>query len=303
MLQRLVQKYLAADKLYRANIPSGEVEADTQENVMLLYMANNQATTKKGKSDPPGFKSVPAAFLLRGCPKFSAKIGGPTAPNPAGGAGGPGGSSSRSGCVAVAGGQVGRVVDGEREVGERDGGEEATMGEWGGGRGTDERRGGGGSGAPAEIQEGVAALIPSDSPSARRPAGAKRQKLADGKRGKSDLAVVAVAKSMAEVKNALEASSARKASLAGMALEAKLVEMLQDGPDKQERDRDPLHRTQQINQAQASGQTLGEGGGGGVRGTAAAVERSSMDVSEERGAARGKESECDESGPARDGPV
>lgn len=63
MLQRLVQKYLAADKLYRANIMSGEVEADTQENVMLLYMANNQATTQKGKSDPPFFKSVPAAFL------------------------------------------------------------------------------------------------------------------------------------------------------------------------------------------------------------------------------------------------
>lgn len=182
VLQRLVQKYLAADKLYRANIPSCEVEADTQENVMLLYMANNQATTKKGKSDPPVFKSVPAAFLLRGCPKFSAKIGVPTAPNAARGAGGPGESSSRSGCAAVAGGQVGRVVDGEREVGEGDGGEEAVGGEWGGGRRTDERGGGGGSGAPAEIQEGVAAVIPCDSPSARRPAGAKRQKLADGQR-------------------------------------------------------------------------------------------------------------------------
>lgn len=124
-----------------------------------------------------------------------------------------------------------------------------------------------------------------------------------GSAKKSDLAVVAVAKSMAEVKDALEVSTARKASLAGMALQAKLVEMLQDGLEKQERVRDLLYRTQQINQAQASGRTLGEGGGGGVRGTAAAVERSGMDVSEKRGAARGKTSECDESGPARDGPV
>lgn len=124
-----------------------------------------------------------------------------------------------------------------------------------------------------------------------------------GSAKKSDLAVVAVAKSMAEVKDALEASTARKASLAGMALQAKLVEMLQDGLEKQERVRDLLYRTQQINQAQASGRTLGEGGGGGVRGTAAAVERSGMDVSEKRGAARGKKSKCDESGPARDGPV
>lgn len=98
VLQRLVQKYLAADKLYRAAIPSGEVEDDTQENVMRLFKANNQVTTKKGKRDPV-FKSVAAAHLLRSCPKFSSKIGGPSAPNvvqrptAAGRAGGGGGRS------------------------------------------------------------------------------------------------------------------------------------------------------------------------------------------------------------------
>ena len=48
LLQGASQKYLAADKLYRANIPSGEVEEQTLVNVMELYRRTNKVTAKDG---------------------------------------------------------------------------------------------------------------------------------------------------------------------------------------------------------------------------------------------------------------
>lgn len=63
-LQRMVQKYLAADKLYRSSIPSGEVEDDTKRHVMELYQKNNQVSTKP--------RTVPAKPLSsRACRQLS----------------------------------------------------------------------------------------------------------------------------------------------------------------------------------------------------------------------------------------
>ena len=76
-MQRHVQKYLAADKIYRAQVPSGETEEDIQENVMEPYRKLNKTKTKDGEERPASrFKSVEAARLLSSCPKFSSRIGG-----------------------------------------------------------------------------------------------------------------------------------------------------------------------------------------------------------------------------------
>lgn len=296
VLQRLVQKYLAADKLYRAAIPSGEVEDDTQENVMRLFKANNQVTTKKGKRDPV-FKSVAAAHLLRSCPKFSSKIGGPSAPNvvqrptAAGRAGGGGGRSGgdTGGGAARNGGEsadfgVPSVRGRDEGEGEASGGGDVAGGGGGGGAertlggGGEKRRSGGDASAQQTAPEGVAATIPADSPGFSRPLGAKRKKLRDATEGKPAHAVAAVAQSMAGVKAALEDSTARKATLAAMSLEAKLLEMLPNGPDKIQRVRELLARTQQVNQAHESGSARPVSGDRGAVAVASAGERSRGEV-------------------------
>ena len=69
LLQRASQKYLAADKLYRANIPSGEVQEQAVVNVMKLYRRTNKVTAKDGtKRDAASLRSSAAAFLLATCP-------------------------------------------------------------------------------------------------------------------------------------------------------------------------------------------------------------------------------------------
>lgn len=71
-LQRTAQKYIAAEKLYRANIPSGETEEDTVAHVQELYSNRNNVSGQLA----PVFKSTAAAALLATCPKFSSDIGG-----------------------------------------------------------------------------------------------------------------------------------------------------------------------------------------------------------------------------------
>lgn len=120
VLQRLVQKYLAADELFRSAIPSEEVEVDTQENVMLLFMTNNQVTTKKGQRNPV-LKSVYAAHLFCSCPKCSATIRGPSKPDrrlaashACGGGGSSGGSTAETGGPGTRGHSNGEGEGSER---------------------------------------------------------------------------------------------------------------------------------------------------------------------------------------------
>jgi len=81
VLQRVVQKYLSADKQYRRSIPSGEVEEDTVASVMKLYCGISQMASKSGeKVDAPDFQSVEAALLLATAKGFLQNSGGRPAP-------------------------------------------------------------------------------------------------------------------------------------------------------------------------------------------------------------------------------
>lgn len=202
-----MQKYLAADKLYRSNIPSGEVEDDTKRHVVELYQKNNQVSTKDGPRDAPVFKSVSAALFLSKCPKFCAHVGGSSNSTLSRRASPPGDDDIQPASlvpVAVGGGADGGSVGGQPA-----------------------------SGCVGAADEIVAVAVPANDPGASRPAGVKRQKLSASGQRKALPAVDAVAKSMIEVKAALEASTRRKSRIAGLALEAKLLEMLDDGLEKQ----------------------------------------------------------------------
>lgn len=68
-------EYLAANKLYRASIPSGEIKYDTVANFMTLYRDKNK-TTRDGKTRlAQALKSMDAAMLLEKHPKFSQSVG------------------------------------------------------------------------------------------------------------------------------------------------------------------------------------------------------------------------------------
>ena len=76
-VQKVTQKYLAANKLYRANIPSGETEKDTIGNVMQLYRERNATVDKEGtRKVAAPVRFLDAVMLLSTHPKFSAVIGG-----------------------------------------------------------------------------------------------------------------------------------------------------------------------------------------------------------------------------------
>lgn len=76
-VQKVTQKYLAAEKLYRANVPSGETEEDTTTNIMKLYRERCATTEKDGsKKLAAPVKFLDAVKLLSTHPKFSATVGG-----------------------------------------------------------------------------------------------------------------------------------------------------------------------------------------------------------------------------------
>lgn len=104
------------------------------------------------------------------------------------------------------------------------------------------------SGCMGAADEIVAVAVPANDPGASRPAGVERQKLSASGQRKALPAVNAVAKSMIEVKAALEASTRRKSRIAGLALEAKLLEMPDEGLKKQRQVQALLDRTQKLNQ-------------------------------------------------------
>lgn len=78
VLQRAVQKYFAAERLYRATPVSGETEEDALHNIMLLYRKRTGTKHANGVvRDGSLFKSLGAAAVLRHCPKFNATGGTP----------------------------------------------------------------------------------------------------------------------------------------------------------------------------------------------------------------------------------
>ena len=62
-LQKVTQKYPAADELYRSNVPSGETEEDTKAHVMQLYRKRNGTVDKGGTKK----LAAPVKFLMPKC--------------------------------------------------------------------------------------------------------------------------------------------------------------------------------------------------------------------------------------------
>lgn len=84
-------------------------------------------------------------------------------------------------------------------------------------------------------------------PSAARPRGVKRTKTAMSDPGSTGSAVEWFAESVTGVKEEMTSSNKRKADLAGLALDAKLEDMLDDGAEKQTMVRYLLRRARQTN--------------------------------------------------------
>eukprot|EP00171_Calliarthron_tuberculosum_P020168 IDg20168t1 len=75
-LQRIVQKYLAAERQCEKNPVSRETSEDVKAKLMRLYRARTKKADKTGvvREDPP-LRSVGAVDILLPVPKFSGVVG------------------------------------------------------------------------------------------------------------------------------------------------------------------------------------------------------------------------------------
>ena len=73
-LQRNVQKYIAAERVYLSKLVSGETSLDAEPNIMKLYCSHNRRKDAYGivLGGAP-LRSLEAVAVLRDCPKFGAK--------------------------------------------------------------------------------------------------------------------------------------------------------------------------------------------------------------------------------------
>jgi len=260
VLQRVVQKYLSADKQYRSSIPSGEVEEDTVACVMKLYCGTIQVANKFGeKVDAPVFRSVEVALPLADFLKFSPIIGWPSSTNlgyrpvsmEAGGGGG------------TAGGDGARAVEHvDREEIEKNNSDDQ------------------GAGAT------LAAAVPMQSPNKGRPMGTKRQKGLNDTEYKSVRGISAIAKYVDGVKRVLASSSENKTKMAGLSLEAKLVELMAEGPAQQRAVHELMLETKTL-RAQSAARGGGEDACVGVHAGARAGAGAGAGVGEPTGAGAG----------------
>jgi len=221
-LRRVVHKYLAAEQLY--NPKSGETESDTDDNIMQLYQNQNKVKNAKGELRPaPIFKSTAAAKVLSNCPRWRAAMEGPSATTlgyrPA--------ARSTGTAPAVAAG-------GTNDLDEHEPRDEA------------------GSGRDSSGGVVIATAVPAEKPSMNRPMGVKRQKLLASVEGPSQRSFEGFMRTVASFRDSMAAGQKKKNSVAALALEAKLVELLEDGPEKQRMLRELLSRTQAL-QAPALG--------------------------------------------------
>lgn len=218
-LQKQSQKYNAAEAKYRSAIPSGESEAETVKNIMTYYRVSNKVLNKKKERVPaPMFKSVAAAHLLATCPKFSSKV----LASSTGGRAEPGAPSAERRESVAGPSEAGTTPDT-----------------------TSPPRVAPGTAEPPAVEP----AIPAVKPSAARPRGVKRTKASLVDPNPAGAAVERLATSVTSMKEAMVSSNRRKADLAGLALEAKLVDMLDEGAEKQTMVRDSLRRTRQASTA------------------------------------------------------
>ena len=71
-LERVLQKYLAAEKLYHSKLVSDETAEDASPGVMRLYCTRNNKKDSYGVvRDGPPLIYFDAVAIMRNCPKFS----------------------------------------------------------------------------------------------------------------------------------------------------------------------------------------------------------------------------------------
>lgn len=260
-----MQKYLAADKLYRSRIPSGEVEADTLANIMMLYRKTNRVKTRDGLRDAPVFKSVAAAILLGSCPKFSTEIGGSSAssrgyrPSPVARSGEvPGGQAAPGSIAGVVGGAAQGVAAAP--------GANGVAGETGAAAGGPRAQADLPAAAAIASDDAVAAAVGAAKPSEHRPAGAKMQKLAVAGENAAVRAASDLAQSVGSLQSTMSASSRRREVLAGFAVETNLLAMMAEGEEKQRRVQEMMERAKDLREKAAEGLAAPGSSAAGSRG-------------------------------------
>ena len=215
-LGRVSQKYLAAEQLYKPS--SGETESDSLANIMTLYQNQNKIKNEKGELRPaPVFRSIAAAQVLAQCPKWRASTGGRSETSL---------SHRPRPWPATAAGST-AAVDGARDVDETVNLEA-------------------GSRSVSDGGDVISAALPAEKSSKSRPMGIKRQKLLDSVSEQAHRALDGVSRSVSGVRDALAAGNEKKTSVAAKAVKAKVLEMLADGPEKQQYVRELLERTKAL---------------------------------------------------------
>lgn len=159
--------------------------------------------SEKGPRIAQEFNSLSAAHLLVNSPKFASKIGGSSGSFP----------SRTIRPVGVASAAVGftPVVGGGGDPAQESGQHRVS----------------------SAGEEDVVAAVPAAQPSPGRLIGVKHFKAAGAASEASDTSIDRVAQSVSSMREALTACRRKKADLASLHLEAKLVEMLDPGEEKQ----------------------------------------------------------------------
>jgi len=215
-LRRVSYKYLAAEQLY--NPSSGETESDSLANIMTLYQNQNKIKNEKGELRPaPVFRSISAAQVLAKCPKSQASTGGRSETSL--------GHQPRPWPATVAGPAA--AFDGARK------GDETVNLE-------------AGSRSDCDGGDVISAALPAEKASKSRPMGIKRQTLLDSVSEQAHRALDGVSRSVSGVRDALAARNEKKTFVAAIAVEAKVLEMPADGPEKQQYVRELLERTKAL---------------------------------------------------------
>jgi len=215
-LRRVSQKYLTAEQLYKPS--SGETESVFLANIMTLYRNQIKIQNEKGELRPaPVFRSIAAAQVLAKCPKWRASTGCRSEASL--------GHRPRPWPATVAGSTA--AVDGARDY------DETVKLE-------------AGSRSDSDVGDVFSAALPAEKSSKSRPMGIKRQKLLDSVSEKPHRALDGVSWSVSGVRDALAAGNEKETSVAAMAVEAKVLERLEDGPEKQQYVRELLERTKAL---------------------------------------------------------
>ena len=216
VVQRVTQKYIAAEKLSRFHMRSGATEEMVEDRAMQVYCDRN-GTMKNGvKQIAPVIKFMEAVRYLKTQPKFSTAIGG---------------SASHSGPGSSTGGTPGSSYNGPLSSSFMDPEEGANY-------------------ASSVSEDLPSGNIPISSPATQSPSGVKSQKI-EAAIGNGS---VNVARFITKVSDAIRFSARAKANATAVALELKILRaMYLSEEDYNQKLEALLRRTQMLQNISSSG--------------------------------------------------